>query len=113
MSAGAQDSMANGDAVDAAAEEAQRLAAVAKQIAERFTGGADELSRAHAVLDEGHDQRAVEQILHVEHRASPQPEQSGWPHLALGVGNQVNPALFDLERGVLLRLLGVRLAVTF
>jgi hypothetical protein len=51
----------------------------------------------------GHDQRAVEEELHVEHRAGPQPEQSGRGHLPLGVGDQVDPALLDLERGVFLR----------
>jgi hypothetical protein len=69
--------------------------------------GEDRLGDGQA---EGHDQRAVEQVLHVEHRARPQPEQSGWPHLAVRVGNQVDPALFDLERGVLLGHLRLRLA---
>lgn len=35
-----------------AVKEAQRLAATAGEIAGQFTGGADELSRAHAVLDQ-------------------------------------------------------------
>src|SRR5581483_5672366 len=58
---------------------------------------------------EEHDQRAVEEELHVEHGTGPQPEQAGWLHLAFGVGDEVDTTLLDLERGVLLRHLLQRL----
>lgn len=60
MAANAQDGRAGNTAVGGAADsasgdavkEVERLAAAATEIAERFTGGADELSRAHAALHE-------------------------------------------------------------
>jgi hypothetical protein len=57
---------------------------------------------------EGHDKRAVEQELHVEYAAGPEPEEPGRLHLLLGVRDQVNAALLDLERRVVIAGVGDR-----
>ncbi len=49
------------------------------------------------------DQRPVYDELDVPDRSGPQPEEAGWLHRPFGVGDQLDSALFELERLVAFR----------